>query len=297
MSGAPVNVVGAKFHPTGRTFEFDAGPLTLRRGDKVVVQDEGGQDVATVAVGSAPRPTTGRLPRVLRAADSRDLERLEANARRASEALAFAKEYARGQKLPLKVFRAEFHHGGGRATFYFASESRIDFRDLVRELGGRFHVRIDMRQVGVRDEAKMTGGIGSCGQELCCTTFLPRFAPVSIKMAKDQNLVLNPAKVSGQCGRLKCCLVYEQAAYVEAARGLPKMGKRVITPDGNGRVGDLDVLQRKIRVYFEDRPPKVFTADEVKPMFPPSGAPPPAASPARVEDDGGDESPPDVPRN
>lgn len=297
MSGAPVNVVGAKFHPTGRTFEFDAGPLTLRRGDKVVVQDESGQDVATVAVGSAPRPTTGRLPRVLRAADSRDLEKLAANARRASEALAFAKEYARAGKLPLKVFRAEFHHGGGRATFYFASESRIDFRDLVRELGGRFHVRIDMRQVGVRDEAKMTGGIGSCGQELCCTTFLPRFAPVSIKMAKDQNLVLNPAKVSGQCGRLKCCLVYEQAAYVEAARGLPKMGKRVITPDGNGRVGDLDVLQRKIRVYFEDRPPKVFTADEVQPMFPPGGAPPPAASPARVEDDGGDESPPDVPRN
>jgi cell fate regulator YaaT (PSP1 superfamily) len=293
----PVNVVGAKFHATGRTFEFDAGGLTLRRGDKIVVQDDDGSDIATVAVMPAPRTAPARLPRVLRLADPRDLEKLEANARRAATALAFAKEHARSRRLPLKMFRAEFHHGGGKATFYFASEARIDFRELVRELGTRFHVRVDMRQVGVRDEAKMVGGIGSCGQELCCTTFLPRFAPVSIKMAKHQNLVLNPAKVSGQCGRLKCCLVYEEANYVEAARGLPKLGKRVTTPDGTGRVGDLDVLQRKVRVYFEDRPPKVFGADEVQTMSPPGGGAPMAATDSRPDDDGNDEPPPGVPRN
>jgi cell fate regulator YaaT (PSP1 superfamily) len=128
----------------------------------------------------------------------------------------------------------------------------------------------------VRDEAKMVGGIGSCGRELCCTTFLPHFAPVSIRMAKHQNLVLNPAKVSGQCGRLKCCLVYEDAVYVEASKTLPKVGKRVDTPNGPGRVGDLDVLAGRVRVYFPDQPPRVFTASEVRTLAPPpgSGGPP-----------------------
>jgi cell fate regulator YaaT (PSP1 superfamily) len=296
VSERPVNIAGVKFHPTGRTFEFDAGSLSLQRGDKVVIQDEGGVDVATVAVSSALRPTAGHLARVLRVADERDLQKVEANRQRSVEALTFGRDLVRSRQLPLKLFRAEFHHGGGRATFYFASEIRIDFRDLVRDLSAQFHVRIDMRQVGVRDEAKMVGGIGSCGRELCCSTFLPRFAPVSIKMAKHQNLVLNPTKVSGQCGRLKCCLVYEDAAYVEAAKGLPKVGKRVTTPEGIGRVGDLDVLQGRIRVYFEDQPPKVYTADEVRPLAQPGndrGAPPPEAN----DHDGNDNGPADLPQN
>jgi cell fate regulator YaaT (PSP1 superfamily) len=146
----------------------------------------------------------------------------------------------------------------------------VDFRDLVRELSTRHHLRVEMRQVGARDEAKLVGGIGSCGRELCCSTFLPRFAPVSIKMAKHQNLVLNPTKVSGQCGRLKCCLVYEEANYVEAAKSLPKQGKRVSTPDGAGRVGDVDVLAGRLRVYFEDRAPKVYQAAEVTVLAPPA---------------------------
>jgi cell fate regulator YaaT (PSP1 superfamily) len=127
-----------------------------------------------------------------------------------------------------------------------------------------------MRQVGVRDEAKIVGGIGSCGRELCCSTFLPKFAPVSIKMAKHQNLAMSPTKVSGQCGRLKCCLVYEDANYVEAAASLPKVGKRVTTPEGVGRVGDLDVLRGRVRVYFDGQPPKTFTADELQPAPPPA---------------------------
>ena len=188
-------------------------------------------------------------------AEARDLARAESDQRRATEALAFARERAKARQLPIKMFRVEMH--GGRATFYFAAETRVDFRELVRDLASKVHARVEMRQIGVRDEAKMVGGIGSCGLELCCSTFLPKFAPVSIKMAKNQNLALNPTKVSGQCGRLKCCLVYEEANYVEAAKRLPRAGKRVTTPEGVGRVGDVDVLRERVRVYFEDQPPKV----------------------------------------
>jgi cell fate regulator YaaT (PSP1 superfamily) len=283
------NTVGVKLHPTGRTYELDAGPLSLRRGQRVMIQGERGPEVGTVAVPSAQRAVSGRLPRVVRVADARDLERLQASDRRAAEALAYGRERVRARKLPVKMFRAEIHQGG-KATFYFASENRIDFRELVRDLSSELHLRVELRQVGVRDEAKMVGGIGSCGRELCCSTFLPRFAPVSIKMAKHQNLVLNPAKVSGQCGRLKCCLVYEEANYVEAAKLLPKLGKRVSTPEGEGRVADLDVLHGRVRVYFQDGPPQVFSAEQVKQL-----GPPPGSGPVHADPDSGDEPPPGVP--
>ncbi len=253
------NIAGVKLHPTGRTIEADAGELVLHRGEMVVI-DRG---VAIVSVASGAREVRGPLVTIVRRADAPDLELHEAMKDREAKALTFAIERARAHKLPMKVFRAEI--GADRAVFYFSSEERVDFRELVRDLAARVRTRIELRQVGVRDEAKMVGGIGSCGLELCCTTFLPQFAPVSIKMAKNQNLALNPARVTGQCGRLKCCLVYEEATYVEAAKNLPKIGKRVQTPDGPGRVDDLDILAGKIRVCFPDRPPLVFTADQVKP--------------------------------
>jgi cell fate regulator YaaT (PSP1 superfamily) len=275
VAAPPVlNVVGVKLAPTGRTFACDAGKLALRVGERVVVDDEGAS-VATVAVATALRAAAPPLPRVLRVADARDLARHESERRRAAEALAYARERAKARNLPIKMFRVELNGSGNRATFYFAAEQRIDFRDLVRDLASKVHARVEMRQVGVRDEAKLVGGIGSCGRELCCTTFLPKFAPVSIKMAKNQNLALNPTKVSGQCGRLKCCLVYEDANYVEAAKHLPRAGKRVTTPEGVGRVGDVDVLRERVRVYFEDQPPKVFSATEVSLIGPPPGPEPP----------------------
>jgi cell fate regulator YaaT (PSP1 superfamily) len=290
-------IVGVKLAATGRTFACDAGKLALRVGDRVVIDREDGGDgvsIGTVAVGPSLRAAAPPLPRVLRVADARDLARLESERRRVAEALAFARERARARNLPIKVFRVELHAGGNRATFYFAAEQRIDFRELVRELATKVHARVEMRQVGVRDEAKMVGGIGTCGLELCCSTFLPKFAPVSIKMAKNQNLALNPTKVSGQCGRLKCCLVYEDANYVEAAKRLPRSGKRVTTPEGVGRVGDVDVLRERVRVYFEDQPPKVFSASDVQLLAPPPGdaagsrdAKAPAPSPPR------DGTPPD----
>jgi cell fate regulator YaaT (PSP1 superfamily) len=276
------NIAGVKLHPTGRTIECDAGALNVRPGDKVMIDDRRGPLLAVVAVASAPRPVRGGLGRILRRADERDLNREKAHRQRESEAVAFARERARARKLAVKVFRAELSND--RALIYFSSDQRVDFRELVKDLSAHLHGRVEMRQVGVRDEAKMVGGIGSCGRELCCTTFLPQFAPVSIRMAKNQNLALNPNKVSGQCGRLKCCLVYEEAMYVEAARNLPRMGKRVDTPEGIGRVDDLDILGGRIRVSYPDKPPAVFTADQVRPLVVPG---PPQPEPPGDED--GDE--------
>jgi cell fate regulator YaaT (PSP1 superfamily) len=271
---ATVNVAGVKLDPRGRVLACDAGGLELRHGDQVVVDDGREAEVGVVAVPSATRPVNGPMPRILRRADARDLDRLAAAERRARDARGFARERAAAHGLPIKLFRVDFQRGG-RAVFYFAAEARVDFRELVRELGSHTHARIEMRQVGVRDEAKIVGGIGSCGRELCCSTFLPKFAPVSIKMAKHQNLAMSPTRVSGQCGRLKCCLVYEDASYVEAAAALPKVGKRVSTPDGIGRVGDLDVLRGRVRVYFDGQPPKTFTAEDLQPV--PSPPAPPTA--------------------
>jgi len=189
--------------------------------------------------------------------------------------LRIAKDRAAALRLPAKVFRVELAGGGRRLNVYYTSDERIDLRDLIRDLGREVgqNVRIELRQLGVRDEAKAVGGIGSCGLTLCCTTWLPDFVPVSIKMAKDQGLVLSPTKVSGQCGRLKCCLVYEQAAYAELRKGLPKLGKRVIGARGEGRVVEVDVLRQRVRVSYGPGDTEVVPASEVRPMFPSGNQP------------------------
>lgn len=264
-----VNTVGVRFSSSGRTLLCDAGSLQLAIGAWVVVDDRRSGALARVSVASAPRAIDSALPRLIRVATATDLARLDADRKREEEALTFARECARARGLGIKIFRAEWNGRGDKALFTFASEQRVDFRELVRDLASRYRVRIEMRQVGVRDEAKMVGGIGTCGRELCCTTFLQRFEPISIKMAKHQNLALNPTKVSGQCGRLKCCLVYEEALYVEASKTLPKLGKLVETPDGQGRVQDLDILGGRVRVHFPDRPPQVYPAADVARVAPP----------------------------
>ncbi len=179
----------------------------------------------------------------------------------------------------MKVYRVELvgpPGRGGRLNVYYTSDERLDLREFIRDVGrelGNPNMRIELRQLGVRDEAKAVGGIGSCGLTLCCTTWLPDFVPVSIKMAKDQGLVLSPTKVSGQCGRLKCCLVYEQAAYAELRKGLPKLGKRVISQRGEGRVVEVDVLRQRIRVSYGMGDTEVLPATEVKPLFPAGNQP------------------------
>ena len=257
----------------GRVLDCECGNLVLRQGDLVVVDDRRTSVLGIVTISLGTLEVASLQGRVIRKAEPRDLARAEQERRRQEEALAYARERARALGLPIKLFRTDIGLGSDRATFFFSCEQRVDFRALVRDLASHLRARIEMRQVGVRDESKMTGGIGSCGRELCCSTYLTRFAPVSIKMAKHQRLVLNPTKIAGQCSRLKCCLMYEDDLYVELSKGLPKPGKRVETPEGVGRVDDLDVLGGRVRVTFFERPPMTFAASEVHLVVPQPGSP------------------------
>jgi cell fate regulator YaaT (PSP1 superfamily) len=289
--GTLTNVAGVKFRDAGTIHEYDAGDATYTRGQRVVVESDRGPVVATIAVGSRRLPALDPLRRILRVATSADDKSREKNVEREREAYLFCKQRIRDRNMPMKLTRVEYPlggsgGGGAKVLFYFASEERIDFRDLVKDLAARLHARIEMRQIGARDEAKMVGGIGSCGRELCCSTWLPAFVPISIKMAKDQGLPLNPSKVSGQCGRLKCCLVYEQDTYKEMRKTLPKVGKRVNTPAGDGKVVELDVLRQKVRVWFDEGGSETFPADVVRLLAPPGqGGRPPEPEPPESEPD------------
>ncbi|HEU4729908.1 MAG TPA: regulatory iron-sulfur-containing complex subunit RicT, partial [Kofleriaceae bacterium] len=291
------SVTGIRFVPGGRVQWFDAGDVDYARGERVMVEAERGTRLAWVAVPPARRAVRERgLRRVIRRASEQDLRgERDSDAGRA-QALRIAKDKAAALRLPLKVFRVELYGQpgrGARLNVYYTTDERLDLRDFIRDvssaLGG---ARVELRQLGVRDEAKAVGGIGSCGLTLCCTTWLPDFVPVSIKMAKDQGLVLSPTKVSGQCGRLKCCLVYEQAAYAELRKGLPKLGKRVIAARGEGRVVEVDVLRQRVRVSYGPGDTEVVPATDVRPMFPSGNQPSTrgAAASDRDEADDADDS-------
>jgi cell fate regulator YaaT (PSP1 superfamily) len=266
------SVVGVRFVPAGRVSWFDASDGDYTPGDRVVVDADRGSRLGWIATVPVRRTTRERnLRRVIRRANEQDLQGESAGDDQRVRTLRTAKDKAAMLRLPLKVFRVET--GGGKLVVYYTSDDRLDLRDFVRELSQASGLRPELRQLGVRDEAKAVGGIGSCGLTLCCTTWLPDFVPVSIKMAKDQGLVLSPTKVSGQCGRLKCCLVYEQAAYAEMRKGLPKLGKRVVGARGEGRVVEVDVLRQRIRVSYGPGDTEVVPAAEVKPLFPPGNQP------------------------
>ena len=280
--GSVQGMVRVRLGRSGRNLDCDGTGLALRQGEKVLVDARGSAVLGVVTVTSVARRREGVLGRVIRKAEPRDLARAEQEERREDEALAFARERARALGLPVKLFRVDLGQGGDRALFFFSCEQRVDFRGLVRDLAAHLRARIEMRQVGVRDESRMTGGLGSCGRELCCSTYLARFAPVSIKMAKHQRLVLNPTKIAGQCSRLKCCLAYEDELYVELSKNLPKPGKKVEPPEGVGRVDDLDVIGGRVRVSFFERPPMTFAASEVRPVASDPGTDP-TPTPAPVE--------------
>ncbi len=214
-------LVGVKFNNACRVYDFDPGNVELKAGDRVVVEVEKGLGIGTVAFrprdGEPPVPgvqPSGRaIKKVIRKANEGDLERHGFNGERENEALKICREKIARYNLPMKLVRVEYLFDSSKAIFFFTSDTRVDFRELVKDLASFFHTRIEMRQIGVRDEAKMLGGMGPCGRVLCCTAHLSDFAPVTIKMAKDQNLALNPVKISGICGRLMCCLSYEHAMY------------------------------------------------------------------------------------
>ena len=260
-----VRTAGVQYQPAGRVFDFDASDLDLQRGDMVVVETDRGPAVAAVAFDPEVGPRKGRkLKRILRRATIEDVEAASKNRERAEKAIRIAVERARYYKLPIKMVSADFTLKGNRAVFYFSSEDRLDYRALVKDLSHELGAKVEFRQIGPRDVSKSAGGIGPCGRELCCSSWLREFQPVSIKMAKDQGLALNPQKVSGQCGRLLCCLSYEHEGYVENKQGMPKVGKRVETADGLGRVTSTDILNRIVRVQLdEDQSHQTYKPEDV----------------------------------
>lgn len=281
-----VSACGVRFVPSGRVSWFDAGDSEWDVGDRVIVDSERGHRLGWIATPAARRAIAGRdrLRRVVRRANENDLRGEREGEVDRARALRFAKDRAGALRLPMKVYRVELSGQLGRGAklnVYYTSDERLDLREFIQSVGRELGARLELRQLGVRDEAKAVGGIGSCGLTLCCTTWLPDFVPVSIKMAKDQGLVLSPTKVSGQCGRLKCCLVYEQAGYAELRKGLPKLGKRVIGVRGEGRVVEVDVLRQRVRVSYGPGDSEVVPAAEVKPLFPSGNQPRPPREPGR----------------
>ena len=236
----------------------------VREGQKIIVDTETGSSMATVIARSKPVPEDAPTADFIRTANKDDAQIAAKREKQEHKALMFCRETVQKMKLQMKVISAELSHDGAYTTYYFTSNDRIDFRTLVKNLAKHFKTRVEMRQIGIRDAARHVGGTGICGRKLCCSTFLPEFKSVSIRMAKDQNLTLNQQKLSGRCGRLRCCLEYEHGLYKEKAKGLPKPGKRVATPDGDGKVRDLDILRGKVRVFLNAGGMQEYEASQVQ---------------------------------
>ena len=262
-----MKVVGVKFRDQGRIYDYDSSAFALKERDIVMVETEHGPELGFVArmpLERDPAFFSKPLKKVLRPASEADMEQGRRNLAREREAKKLCLVKIQEHKLPMKLIEVESVLEGSKIIFYFVSEGRVDFRALVKDLAGVFKTRIEMRQVGVRNEAKMIGGLGTCGREFCCCSFLQEFEPVSVKMAKEQNLALNPQKISGACGRLMCCLAYEMDTYTELKKDRPKVGKRVVTPKGPGKVVQLNVINQRVRVALEGGEEEEFGLDEIR---------------------------------
>jgi len=238
---------------TGRTVAFNTQGETLRKGDRCVIEADRGPELGIVESGTwiEERPES-EFKRVLRRASEFDEQEAGRNRVREPEAFRVAQERIASLRLPMKLVKAEYLLAVSKLVLYFTADGRVDFRELVKDLGVRFRCRIEMRQIGVRDASGLSGGIGPCGKELCCSQFLQKFEPITIRMAKDQNLPLNPQKVSGMCGRLMCCLKYEDDMYSELKRELPRFGAIVRGEKGEGRVIDRNVLKQVVTIVLAD---------------------------------------------
>jgi cell fate regulator YaaT (PSP1 superfamily) len=274
-----VNILGVRFGYAGRIYHFDATDLELAMGDWVLVKTEKGLGLGQVAVPPMQREINAvqleGLRKVIRKATKADFDQKMRCVRREKEAYTYCQEMIETLGLPMKLVTTECFFDGSKYVFYFTAEGRVDFRELVKLLVARFPVRIEMRQIGVRHEAKMTGGLACCGEELCCSRFLTDFRPVSVKMAKTQNLSLNPTKISGVCGRLMCCLAYEYDVYDEFRKGLPKVGKKVNTSKGEGVILKHDPLTETILVRIDEETTLELTKAQLLAEDPP---PPPKRS-------------------
>ena len=263
-----VKVAGVRFKKAGKIYYFDPDDLQVEKGINVIVETARGMEFGMVTSGIkevAESEIVPPLKKIVRIADDNDVAQHKENIRKKQRALELCQEKVTKHNLSMKLIDVEYTFDNSKIIFYFTADGRVDFRELVKDLAGVFKMRIELRQIGVRDEAKMVGGIGTCGKGLCCHTWLPEFEPVSIKMAKVQNLSLNPTKISGICGRLMCCLKYENDIYYELRKGMPEHGERIKTEDGTGIVFDTNILENKIKVRLvleertQDKPEKLST--------------------------------------
>jgi len=248
-------IVGIRFKQAGKIYNFDCGAFVLKPGVQVIVETEKGLGFGTVAVPPAPAKKASRgkaLKKVYRIASEADRHRRLKNIELEDRAYKFCQACIKKSGLKMNLFSVESTFDASRSTFFFTADGRVDFRELVKKLVKEFRVRIEMRQVGIRNQAKMCGGIGRCGREICCSAFIEKFDPVSIKMAKQQGLSLNPTKISGQCGRLMCCLTYENKTYAKLREGFPKIGKHVHFKGEKGKVIRHNVLGRRLSLRLEN---------------------------------------------
>lgn len=263
-------IVGVRFKKPGKIYFFDPGDLEINMGDKVIVETSMGDEFGEVVVNKRELPEekiTNPLKKVIRIATSDDIKNMEMYKSKEPEALKICEEKIKKHQLDMNLTDVEYKFDGSKILFYFTADGRIDFRELVKELASIFKTRIELRQIGVRDEVRRLGGNGVCGRELCCCSFLGNFETVSIKMAKEQNISLNPSKISGNCGRLMCCLKYEQEAYEDKLSRLPKVGAIVKTEDGEGVVDSVEILKEQLKIKFKDGDEyyyKKYKADDVK---------------------------------
>lgn len=249
-------VIGVRFKNTGKVYYFDPEQEKVQKGEMVIVETARGVECGETAMENrevSDEAIVQPLRKVIRKATKEDLKRVAENRKKEKTAFSACEKKIVEHGLEMKLVDVEYTFDNGKILFYFTADGRVDFRELVKDLAGMFRTRIELRQIGVRDEAKMLGGIGICGRPFCCGSFLGGFQPVSIKMAKEQGLSLNPVKISGTCGRLMCCLKYEQDAYEDAVKRLPKNDSFVLTPDGTGNVSDVNVLKETVNVRLDDR--------------------------------------------
>ena len=260
-------IVGVRFKPVGKIYHFSPAGLNINKNDYVIVETARGIELGKVVVGekeiSAER-ITKPLKDVIRIATEEDLKTAEENKKKEKEAFEICLEKIKKHGLEMKLIEVEYTFDGSKILFYFSADGRVDFRELVKDLATVFHTRIELRQIGIRDESKTLGAIGVCGRELCCAKFLDEFESVSIKMAKEQGLSLNPTKISGTCGRLMCCLKYEQNTYEELLKITPRQGALVQTPDGKGIVEYVEILKGRVKVRIEEKSEAALSEYDVK---------------------------------
>ena len=264
-------VIGVRFKEVGKVYYFDPNHKQLKQGDTVIVETSRGVECGRVAIPNKEVPDdqiVHPLKKLIRLATKEDKRKLEDNARKEKEALRICEQKVAEHGLEMKLVDVEYTFDNSKILFYFTADGRVDFRALVKDLASVFRTRIELRQIGVRDESKMLGGLGVCGRPFCCSSFLGEFHPVSIKMAKEQGLSLSPTKISGTCGRLMCCLKYEQEAYSDLLKHTPKVGAIVKTPLGRGLVVESNLLTRTLKVKMDNTPadaaPQTFKVNQVR---------------------------------